>query len=495
METLLDRCTQPGCPTMLVLGDIMCDVYIDGKVCRLSPEAPVPVFENAQRRQVLGGAANVAANLVALGCAVHLVGVVGTDTVAQDVRELLQQQQLADTWLVEDTARVTTQKTRLMVNHQHLLRLDQENRDPLQAPLVTRTLEHALALVAEVDAVICSDYGKGVCTSVVLEPLFRAARSRNLPIFVAPKVRDFALYQGATVIIPNLLEFEQASGAAWGDTTPVAAVETLLAQSQAQALLVTRGKDGMTLFHPPRAPFHIPAQGREVFDVTGAGDTVIAAFSMAAVSGLAWEDAARLANVAAGLVVSKMGTAVVSRQELRAALRQEETSAGAKILSHEQLQTVVEARRQRRERIVFTNGCFDLLHVGHIQYLQQARALGDCLVVALNDDASVSRLKGQKRPLVPQTERAQVLAALACVDYVALFSEATPLALIQRLCPDVLVKGGDYTPETVVGRAEVEAYGGEVRLLPHVDGVSTTDIIQSIVERYGASVDGEGRRT
>jgi D-beta-D-heptose 7-phosphate kinase/D-beta-D-heptose 1-phosphate adenosyltransferase len=240
----------------------------------------------------------------------------------------------------------------------------------------------------------------------------------------------------------------------------------------------------MSLFHPPHEPVHIPAQAREVFDVTGAGDTVMATLSMALLCGLPLLDAARLANAAAGVVVGKVGTAVVSPEELRTALRADGIGSAHTIVSVDTLAMVLQQRQQRGETIVFTNGCFDLLHVGHIQYLQQARALGDCLVVALNDDVSVRLLKGERRPLLPQQERARILAALGCVDYVTIFSEATPLALITRLRPNVLVKGGDYTPATVVGHEVVEAYGGRVCILPYVAGVSTTEIIGSIVERY-----------
>jgi len=316
------------------------------------------------------------------------------------------------------------------------------------------------------------------------------ARAAGHPIFVDPKAQDFSHYRGATVLKPNLEEVKRASGMLVNDEMALAAAEErLLQQSQARALLVTRGKDGMTLFQPPHAPVHIPTRAREVFDVTGAGDTVIATFSMAVLCGLPLVDAAHLANVAAGIVVGKLGTATVLPEELRTTLRAGDAFGERKVLQRGELAVALQYRRQQGERIVFTNGCFDLLHVGHIQYLQQARAMGECLVVALNDDASVRLLKGEKRPLLPQDERARLLAALACVDYVTIFSEATPMALIEFLRPHILVKGGDYTLDTVVGRKEVEAYGGEVRIVPYVSGVSTTGIIDSVIARYGAGVD------
>jgi D-beta-D-heptose 7-phosphate kinase/D-beta-D-heptose 1-phosphate adenosyltransferase len=463
----------------------MCDVYLWGTVERISYEAPVPVFECQGRQYVLGGAANVAANLRALGCQVRLLGVVGADAAGRRVRELLQAQGMDDTWLLEDTSRPTTEKTRLMAHQQQMLRLDQESRVPLAPHLIAHALQHGKTLLAEVDGVVCSDYAKGVCMAPLIEPLFATAGAAGHPIVVDPKVQDFALYRGATVLTPNIVEVERASGR--NVESPEAltqAVEGLLQCTQAQAILVTRGKDGMSLFHPPQAPVHIPARAREVYDVTGAGDTVAAAYTMALLGGLSLEEAARLANVAAGIVVGKLGTAVVTPEELRLALREEIAADGRKVLPRDELAIVLQYHRQTGERIVFTNGCFDLLHVGHIYYLQYARALGDRLVVGLNDDASVRQLKGAGRPLIPQAERSHILAALACVDYVTIFGEPTPLALIKLVRPDVLVKGGDYTPETVVGHDEVEAYGGTVHIAPYVSGVSTTAIVDSIVQRH-----------
>jgi D-beta-D-heptose 7-phosphate kinase/D-beta-D-heptose 1-phosphate adenosyltransferase len=485
MNTLLDRCLQERRPRILVIGDVMCDIYLWGTVSRISPEAPVPVFESMERRPALGGAANVAANLRALGCEVSLLSVIGVDATGQEIRTLLDKQGIAAAWLVEDPSRPTTEKTRLIAHQQQMMRLDREDRSPLDNAMRHRVCEHAQALLPEVDGVVCSDYGKGLCTPGVLGPIFAQARDVGLPIIVDPKARDFSLYRGATVVKPNLAEVEQASGRGLEDEADIEeAAAWLCRQSQADALLVTRGKDGMSLFQPQQAPLHIPANARDVFDVTGAGDTVIAAFSMAVLSGLSFADAALLANAAAGIVVGKVGTAVVSPVELRAALQQQESTESRKVLERDALVRVVQQHRQQGRRMVFTNGCFDLLHVGHMRYLQQARSFGDLLIVALNDDASVLRLKGEQRPLIPQAERASVLAALACVDYVTVFSEDTPLELIRLLRPDVLVKGGDYVPETVVGRDEVESYGGSVAIVPYVEGVSTTHIIDSVLKRY-----------
>ena len=469
---------------VLVVGDVMCDTYLSGHVSRISPEAPVPVFESTEKRHVLGGAANVAANLRALGCEVRLAGVGGDDVTGRYVREQLRAQGIVDDLLVQDAGRPTTEKTRLIARHQQLVRLDHESRLPLPAELNTRILAGVESILAEVDGLVCSDYNKGVCTPDLLAPLFAKAQAANVPIFVDPKARDFARYRGATVLTPNLAEVRHATGDPVEDETSLTtAAESLLRQSEAQALLVTRGAAGMSLFHPPEGPQHVPAHTRDVYDVTGAGDTVIAAFAAAAIGGLPYAEAARLANVAAGIVVGKAGTAVVSREELEAHWQARIAPWQSKLRTCDELSRALQQHRGRGERVVFTNGCFDLLHGGHVHYLQQARALGDCLVVALNDDASVRLLKGDDRPLRPQDERARVLAALACVDYVVLFGEPTPLALIKFLRPDVLVKGGDYTLETVVGRKEVEASGGTVHLIPYVEGVSTTELVARIVQR------------
>ncbi|ETX07969.1 D-glycero-beta-D-manno-heptose-7-phosphate kinase [Candidatus Entotheonella palauensis] len=487
MIAAVDRCFQGQCPKVLVLGDIICDVYLYGTVNRISQEAPVPIFECGERRPVLGGAANVAANLQAFGCDVYLLGVVGADPAAQEIRTLLEKQGLAATWLVEDPLRPTTEKTRL-VAPQQMLRLDRETRQPLDAELGETVADLACALLPHVDGVICSDYHKGVCISDVLEPVFARARDMGRPVVVDPKSRDFTHYRGATVLTPNRFEAERASHRLLSDEAEVeAAGRWLCEQSQAEAVLVTRGPEGMSLILPAQAPLHIPPNAREVYDGTGAGDTVIATFTMAVLSGLNFADAAMLANTAAGVVVGKVGTAVVTPAELRVACALETAPELRKVLTRDELVRAVQQHRQAGERIVFTNGCFDLLHVGHMRYLQQARALGDRLVLGLNDDASVRRLKGDKRPLIPHAERASVLAALTCVDYITIFSEDTPLELIECVRPDVLVKGGDYTPETVVGRDEVEAYGGEVALVPFVEGISTTSIIDSVLQRYHRS--------
>jgi D-beta-D-heptose 7-phosphate kinase/D-beta-D-heptose 1-phosphate adenosyltransferase len=326
MPLPLSRLFENHRPAVLVVGDVMCDVYLWGKVKRISPEAPVPIFEGAQRKQALGGAGNVAANLRALGCEVYLLGVVGADAAGQRVRDLLRQQGMGDSWLLEDLTRPTTEKTRLIAHQQQVLRLDQENRAPLSAGLVERALIHVENLMPKVDGVVCSDYCKGVCTEPLLRELFSVAGMAGHPVIVDPKAQDFSLYFGATALTPNLAEAEYAAGFAVdgpGGLEKAAAV--LLQKTEARALLVTQGKDGMSLFHPPDAPVHVPARAREVFDSTGAGDTVVAAFTMALLCGFSLPRATCLANAAAGIVVGKIGTAVVTPEELDAFLTEDDS--------------------------------------------------------------------------------------------------------------------------------------------------------------------------
>jgi rfaE bifunctional protein kinase chain/domain len=321
MPLPLSRLVENHRPAVLVVGDVMCDVYLWGKVNRISPEAPVPIFESMEQRQALGGAGNVAANLRALGCEVYLVGVVGADAAAQRVRGLLQQQGMSDSWLLEDSNRPTTEKTRLIAHQQQVLRLDQESRAPLAPGLIEKAAAGFEALIPKVDGVVCSDYCKGVCTESLLRALFSMAQTTGRPVIVDPKVRDFSLYSGATALTPNLAEAEHAAGLTLdGPGSLETAAALLLQKTAARALLVTRGKDGMSLFHPPEAPVHVPARAREVFDSTGAGDTVVAAFTMALLCGFSLPHATYLANAAAGIVVGKIGTAVVTPEELHASL-------------------------------------------------------------------------------------------------------------------------------------------------------------------------------
>jgi D-beta-D-heptose 7-phosphate kinase/D-beta-D-heptose 1-phosphate adenosyltransferase len=469
---------------VLVLGDLMLDEYIWGSVERVSPEAPVQVLEWISSHDGLGGAANVAQNLVALGCEVWLAGVVGDDAKGVRLRELVTSQGIHDVILV-DPLRPTTSKLRVMAGSQQMLRIDREERQRLGDELQQSLLEQVGARLGDVDGIICSDYGKGVLTREVLSAARRLAQGQSKLILADPKGTDYSRYMGFDVVTPNRKELEAAAASPAGNDAEIIQAGTkVLNEIRGTALLVTRGKDGMTLLRTERPPVHIASTAQEVFDVTGAGDTVIAVFAMALFRGAEMEAAAQLANLAAGIEVAKIGAAPVNYRELLTLLEGGPHYEGTKILGSHDLQRVVSRARGQGKRVVFTNGCFDILHVGHIQLLRKARSLGDILVVGINDDASIRALKGDKRPLIGQAERAHVLAALDAVDYVTLFSEDTPMKLIEALRPDVLVKGGDYSLERVVGRDFVESYGGRVELVPVVEGFSTSDLVRRIVERH-----------
>jgi D-beta-D-heptose 7-phosphate kinase/D-beta-D-heptose 1-phosphate adenosyltransferase len=469
---------------VLVVGDVMLDEYIWGSVERVSPEAPVQVLEWASHHDGLGGAANVAQNLVAMGCEVWLAGVVGDDSKGARLRALAASQGIHDDLLV-DSVRPTTSKLRVMAGSQQMLRIDHEQRGRMGDELQQALIDRVASRIDGVDGIVCSDYGKGVLTREVLAAARRHAQQHGKMVLADPKGSDYTRYLGFDVVTPNRRELETAAGTtASSDAEIVHAGTKVLNEIRGAALLVTRGRDGMTLLRSERPAVHIPATAREVYDVTGAGDTVIAVFAMALFRGVDMEAAAQLANTAAGLEVAKIGAAPISYRELMTELEGGPHYEGTKILDLPSLQRVVSRARGQGRRVVFTNGCFDILHVGHIQLLRRARALGDLLVVGINTDESVRGLKGETRPLIGQNERAHVLAALDAVDYVALFAEDTPLKLIEALRPDVLVKGGDYSLEGVVGRDLVESYGGRVELVPMVEGFSTTDLVRRIVERH-----------
>jgi D-beta-D-heptose 7-phosphate kinase/D-beta-D-heptose 1-phosphate adenosyltransferase len=469
---------------VLVLGDLMLDEYIWGTVERVSPEAPVQVLEWTSHHDGLGGAANVAQNLVAMGCEVWLAGVVGDDSKGARLRALATAQGIHDETLV-DSLRPTTSKLRVMAGSQQMLRIDREQRGRLGDELQQALVDRIAARIGDVDGVVCSDYGKGVLTREVLAAARRHAQQHGKMVLADPKGSDYTRYLGFDVVTPNRRELEAAAGTAAGNDAEIVHAGTkVLNEIRGTALLVTRGKDGMTLLRTERPAVHIPATAREVYDVTGAGDTVIAVFAMAVFRGIDMETAAQLANTAAGLAVAKIGAAPITGRELVTELEGGPHYEGTKILDLPALQRVVSRARGQGRRVVFTNGCFDILHVGHIQLLRKARSLGDLLVVGINSDASVRALKGDTRPLIGEHERAHVLAALDAVDYVTLFSEETPMNLIEVLRPDVLVKGGDYSLDAVVGRDLVESYGGRVELVPVVEGFSTSDLVRRIVERH-----------
>lgn len=461
---------------VLVVGDVMLDRYWHGGTSRISPEAPVPVVKVDQIEDRPGGAANVALNIAALGAPALLVGVTGKDEAAESLANSLEAAGVKAA-LQRIEHQPTIVKLRVMSRHQQLLRIDFEEAFDTDTQALQQSVE---ALLDQVKVLVISDYGKGALKNH--QALIQAAVARRIPVLADPKGKDFSVYRGASLITPNLAEFEAIVGHCADEAELVAKGAALMSDLELGALLVTRGEHGMTLLRPGHAPLHLPARAREVFDVTGAGDTVISTLAAAIAAEEELPCAVGLANLAAGIVVGKLGTAAISAPELRRAIQREEGSERG-VLSLEQLLLAIDDARAHNERIVFTNGCFDILHAGHVTYLEQARALGDRLIVAVNDDASVSRLKGPGRPINSVDRRMAVLAGLGAVDWVISFSESTPESLLAEVRPDVLVKGGDYGVEQVVGADIVRAYGGTVKVLGLVENSSTTSIVEKIRSR------------
>lgn len=456
---------------VVVAGDVMLDQYLFGATSRISPEAPVPVVHVDSSDDRAGGAANVAVNLAALGVATQLIGIVGQDAAADVLERILGARRIGcDFVRVADQPTIT--KTRVQSRGQQLIRLDREVKSLSPNAGVTEALRNA---VPGAGAVVLSDYDKGALADV--RSMIQLCRDAGVPVLVDPKGTDFSKYRGASMLTPNLSEFEAVAGHATSDADLVARGKALLEELDLLALLITRSEKGMLLLEQDGEPLFLSAQAREVFDVTGAGDTVIATLAGAIASGQALATAAALANIAAGLVVRKIGVATVTPSEIRIAMHQRGQGGGGVVVPAELVQLVAEARGQKA-RVVMTNGCFDILHAGHVAYLEEAKSLGDRLIVAVNDDESVRRLKGETRPINPLEDRMLVLAGLAAVDWVVPFSEDTPASLIESVLPDVLVKGGDYRPDEIAGGKAVLANNGEVRVLAFRDGRSTTGMIE-----------------
>jgi len=460
---------------VLVVGDLMLDRYWHGGTSRISPEAPVPVVHVNEVEERAGGAGNVALNISALGGGASVLGFCGKDEAAEALTQTLTAANIL--CLLEPVDNLATiTKLRIMSRHQQLIRLDFE--DGFHNCDSTALMARYQTALKEADVVILSDYGKG--TLHAIEQFISAAKEANIPVLIDPKGNDFSIYRGATLITPNWNEFEAVVGPCRSDDELVEKGQKLLADLDLSALLVTRGEKGMTLLSQQAAPLHLPTQAREVFDVTGAGDTVISVLATALAARKPLAEATALANLAAGIVVGKLGTATASRDELEQAIQGERAEYHG-VLSLPQAQEVLKHARQRQEKIVATNGCFDILHPGHIHYLRQARALGERLIILVNSDDSVRRLKGPERPINRLEHRMEMLSALECVDWVIPFNGDTPEELLCQLLPDILVKGGDYPdPTQIAGHDCVVANGGEVQILQFVEGCSTTNIIETI---------------
>jgi D-beta-D-heptose 7-phosphate kinase / D-beta-D-heptose 1-phosphate adenosyltransferase len=469
---------------VLVLGDVMLDRFVYGTVERISPEAPIPVLSVERTVDMPGGAANVARNVATLGAQVSLVGVAGDDPWATDLATQIDKVATISAHLVRDPSRPTTLKTRHVADGQQILRSDVEKRAPLDAEVARVLLAEYESKLESADVVILSDYAKGVLSDSTVEAAIGLARRAGRPVLVDPKSKSFLKYRGATLLTPNRSELQLASGRECStDDQVVAGAQEILRQGICSSMVVTRGKHGMTVVKQDGTAVHLPTVAREVYDVSGAGDTAVATLSLALAAGADIESAARLANIAAGIVVGKYGTASVTTGEIVATLEQgERSSSSAKNFTLESAVQLVSGWRERGLRIAFANGCFDLLHPGHLSLLEQAKGSADRLIVGLNSDLSVRQLKGPGRPVQSEVARATVLASLKSVDAVVIFGEQTPLKLIEALQPDVLVKGADYTVETVVGADVVLRRGGRVLLADLVPAQSTTSTLKKIGE-------------
>jgi D-beta-D-heptose 7-phosphate kinase/D-beta-D-heptose 1-phosphate adenosyltransferase len=468
--------------TVLCVGDLMLDEFVYGEVSRISPEAPAPVIAARRSETNIGGAGNVARNIASLGATCIFVGLIGEDAAGADLKAALARETRIESVLVADSSRPTTRKVRFVSEHflTHMLRADWEMTHPAGGEIEQKLIDTILPLIPRADIVLLSDYAKGVLTARVIRNVIDAARKLRKAVIVDPKSANFAIYRGASLLTPNRKEFSEATRSrADSNESIAAAAEDAMRLADCEAILVTQSERGMTLVPREGEAVHVPAYPVKVRDVSGAGDTVVAVLSVARAAGAGWEDALRLANAAAAVAVSKKGTASVTAAELRrqilphASLAAEEKIAA----SGSELEARLIEWRKQDLRIGFTNGCFDILHPGHVKVLTAARGACDRLIVGLNSDASVKRLKGETRPVQTERARAEVLAALEAVDLVAIFEEDTPLKLIEEIKPSVLVKGGDYTREQVVGHDIVEAHGGEVVLVEVLAGFSTTSLV------------------
>jgi len=467
---------------LLCIGDVMLDRFVYGKIERISPEAPVPVFSVMGENAMLGGAGNVARNISSLGAKTSLVSVIGDDKTGDELIEMIGDETGIASHLVLEKQRITTTKTRYVAGSQQVMRADREVTNAITSTTENQVLKNVHDEIDTVGAVILSDYGKGLLTRNVCQEVIKIAKLHQKPIFVDPKSRDFSMYRGATMICPNLQELANASSIdVKTDLCIVESAQKIIADFEIESVLVTRSKDGMTLINKNNEVFHIPALAREISDVSGAGDTVVATLSLAVASGMSIEDSVKLANTAAGIVVGKLGTATITVQDLDAELVCSGRTHGThKILVLKDAKSRVEQWGREGKKVGFTNGCFDLIHSGHLEILNGAKSYCDRLVVGVNSDASVKRLKGETRPINTEVERAMLLASLSVVDMVIIFGEDTPIKLIEALKPHILAKGADYEKHQVVGHEIVESYGGTIELIPLKQGYSTTNIIKKI---------------
>jgi D-beta-D-heptose 7-phosphate kinase/D-beta-D-heptose 1-phosphate adenosyltransferase len=472
-----------GC-RILVVGDLMLDAYLWGDAERISPEAPVQVVSVTSEEHTLGGAGNVINNLVALGAQVSAVGVIGSGPDARLILDQLNALGVDTGGVVQDPQRPTTRKTRIIANHQHVLRFDREVKADINRQLSSQILQSATDRIAAIDLILVSDYGKGLITQKLMQRLNAAAQKHAKMVIADPKGLDFGKYAGASLITPNQKETALAAGIDIVDHKTLAqAARRLIKKTGIDKILVTCGKDGMVYFERNARPYRISTKARQVFDVSGAGDTVLAVLGLGIAAGFAIKEAIALSNTAAGIVVAKVGTAPVTKSELAARLNLIPDPTLHKQKTLAALSALAQKLQKAGKRIVLTNGCFDLLHVGHIMLLSASKQLGDVLVVAIDDDASVKRLKGPGRPVINAAERLRIISALDSVDYVVVFSSHQLDSLIEILRPAVLTKGSNYGTDRVAGREIVERFGGRVELIPVTEDISASRIINDIKSR------------
>jgi D-beta-D-heptose 7-phosphate kinase/D-beta-D-heptose 1-phosphate adenosyltransferase len=467
---------------VLCVGDVMLDRYVYGQVERISPEAPIPVLHTQREAVTLGGAGNVVRNIVSLGGQVDLVGIIGQDQAGYDLAKQLTGLPQVTSYLLTDNSRPTTLKTRFVADGQQLLRADLEINQPVSAGMEEQILQRVKGAIGTCGIIILSDYAKGVLTNRVVAEIIKMAHSQNCKTLIDPKGRDFARYRGAHLLTPNRREIAEATGMSIRSVEDAErAARQLIEAHNLDGILAKLGSDGICLVQKGEKPQHFRASAREVFDVSGAGDTVVATMALALAGGVVPGDGAALANVAGSIVVGKIGTAVCTREELARELAHDQAlESEQKIIGLEEASEIAERWRKQGFKIGFTNGVFDLLHPGHVSLVRQAKAACDKLIVGLNSDASVKRLKGDSRPVQNEAARAAVLASLADVDQIVVFAEDTPINVIKAIRPSVLVKGADYAKDQVVGGDLVTEWGGQVMLAKLVDGHSTTATIAKL---------------
>jgi len=479
---LIDLMTSAQCKRIAVIGDIILDSYIQGDTNRISPEAPIQVLDVNNEKKALGGAANVAANLRNLGVEVDICGIIGDDQDGDCLLNMLEEKGIGSSGVIVDPHRPTTNKTRVIAHNQQLVRIDRETKNRLSENTVNSFLMSLSKIVKNSEMVVLSDYGKGVLTSETIKKIISLSKG---DVIADPKGVDYTKYRGCRFITPNRKEAEEFTGITISDRSQMKkAADYIFEKVKVKEVIITLGADGIFYSRGADADHLIPVESKTVYDVTGAGDTVIALLAFSIASGIGLDDAVHIANTGAGLVVGKLGVATPTREDMIEAYSRGATQYMDKILTRTAAAEISREIRMRGQKLVFTNGCFDLLHGGHISYFRAAKKFGDCLMVAVNDDESVKRLKGDKRPILSINERMEILASLQVVDYVVSFSEDTPFEIIGSIKPQVLIKGEDWKEKGVVGQDLVEADGGEVKLMPLREGYSTTGVIERILDKY-----------